>query len=85
MPKLSECCALALVALALVVRRERQPRYLVALGAIAVRTRRSGAAAVAGMRALPRSARVVLADPAAIIAPEALCHEMDRTFAYDRG
>ena len=49
MPKPFGCCTLASVAFALVVWRERQQRYLMAFGAIAMRAGRAGAAAVAGI------------------------------------
>jgi hypothetical protein len=62
------------VTLAFVIGLERQPGQFMPFGAIAVRAGHAGAAATAGMRALPGSLGMVLADPAAILASEAIDH-----------
>ena len=68
--------------LAVVVRREWQPRHLVVIvGSVAIRTWHAGTAAGAGARPLPRPIRTVFAGPAAIRATEAFHWEHFRLFA----
>jgi hypothetical protein len=50
----------------------RHPRRFAIIGLVTPWTRRAGAAAVAGMYAFPRFVRVVLANPATILAESAI-------------
>jgi hypothetical protein len=62
------------VALTPVVGSERQPQQVVALGLVTARAGRASAAALAGVRTLPRSVGMVLANPSAVVASETFAH-----------